>query len=90
MKNDFLSQLVRRMSANIAGRITENMTPLLNGAMTYLKDLKVYCPEAFDEAGSLRPDWQEIVRTKLAETQPVKTPVFHFEHINRKWYVNVN
>ena len=26
----------------------------------------------------------------LSELQPAKTPTFHFEHINRKWYVNVN
>ena len=90
MKNDFWSELVRRVSANLAGRITDNMTPLLNGAMTYLKDLKVYCPEAFDANGDLRPDWQAIVKAKLAETQPVQTPKFHTEYITRKWYVNVN
>ena len=45
---------MRRFSANLAVRITEGMTPLLNGAMLYLQDLKVYCPEAFDESGSLR------------------------------------
>ncbi len=90
MNNDIWSQFLRRFSANLAVRITEGMTPLLNGALLYLQDLKVYCPEAFDESGSLRPDWQQIVRTKLSEMQPPKTPTFHFEHINRKWYVNVN
>ena len=90
MKNELWSQLLRRFSANLAVRITDGMAPLLNGAITYLQDLKVYCPEAFDESGSLRPDWQQIVRAKLSEMQPAKTPAFHFEHINRKWYVNVN
>jgi hypothetical protein len=85
-----LSQLLRRVSANLAAQITDNMTPLLNGAMSYLKDLKVYCPEAFAADGNLRPDWQEIVRAKLAAAQEPKAPAFHFEHINRKWYVNVN
>jgi hypothetical protein len=90
VKNDIWSQFLRRFSANLAVRITDGMTPLLNGALTYLQDLKVYCPEAFDESGSLRPNWEQIVRAKLSETKPVKTPAFHFEHINRKWYVNVN
>jgi hypothetical protein len=81
---------MRRFSANLAVRITEGMAPLLSGVMTYLQDLKVYCPEAFDETGSLRPDWQQIVRAKLSERQPAKVPNFHFEHINRKWYINVN
>lgn len=90
MKNDIWSQILHRFSANLAARITHNMAPLLNGAMTYLQDLKVYCPEAFDESGSLLPDWEQIVRAKLSETQPAKTPAFHFEHIHRKWYVNVN
>lgn len=81
---------MHRFSANLAVRITESMTPLLSGAMLYLQDLTLYCPEAFDESGSLRPDWQQIVRTKLSKTQPRQTPTFHFEHINRKWYVNVN
>ncbi len=69
MNNDIWSQFLRRFSANLAVRITDGMTPLLNGAMLYLQDLKVYCPEAFDESGSLRPDWQQIVRTKLSEIQ---------------------
>jgi hypothetical protein len=81
---------MRRFSANLAVRITDGMTPLLNGALTYLQDLKVYCPEAFDESGSLHPNWEQIVRAKLSEARPAKTPEFHFEHINRKWYVNVN
>jgi hypothetical protein len=90
VKNDAWSQFLRRFSANLAVRITEGVTPLLNGAMTYLQDLRLYCPEAFDDAGSLRPDWQEIVRAKLAAMQPAKTPEFHCELITRKWYVNVN
>ena len=81
---------MRRFSANLAVRITEGVAPLLSGALTYLQDLKVYCPEAFDEAGNLHPEWQQIVRAKLAEMQPVKTPEFHVELITRKWYVNVN
>ena len=81
---------MRRFSANLAVRITEGVAPLLSGALTYLQDLKVYCPEAFDEGGNLRPDWQQIVRARLAEMQPAKTPEFHVELITRKWYVNVN
>ena len=81
---------MRRLSANVAARITEGMAPLLNGALTYLQDLKVYCPEAFDESGSLRPDWQAIVRARLAAMQPVQTPEFHFELVTRKKVVNLN
>lgn len=88
--NEAWSHFLRRFSANLAVRISEGVAPLLNGALTYLQDLKVYCPEAFDEAGNLRPEWQEIVRGKLAAMQPVKTPPFHGELLTRKWYVNVN
>ena len=81
---------MRRLSANVAARITESMAPLLSGALTYLQDLKLYCPEAFDASGSLRPDWQAIVRARLAEMQPVQTPQFHFELVTRKKIVNLN
>ena len=90
MKNDTWSQFLRRFSANLAVRITEGMAPLLNGAVAYLQDLKLYCPEAFDDVGSLRPNWQEIVRARLAEMQPIKTPDFHCELITRKKVVNLN
>lgn len=88
--NDAWSQLLRRLSANVAVRLTEGIAPLFNGALAYLQDLKLYCPEAFDDAGALRPEWQQIVRAKLAEMQPVKTPEFHCELITRKKVVNLN
>ena len=90
MSNDPWSQILRRLSANVAARISAGMAPLLNGAMTYLQDLKLYCPEAFDESGSLRPDWQAIVRARLAAVQPVQTPEFHFELVTRRKIVNLN
>lgn len=88
--NDAWSQLLRRLSANVAVRLTEGIAPLFNGALAYLQDLKLYCPEAFDDAGALRPEWQQIVRAKLAAMQPVKTPEFHCELITRKKVVNLN
>ncbi len=90
VNNELWSNFLRRFSANLAVRITEGMAPLLNGAMTYLQDLKIYCPEAFDEAGGLRPEWQEIVRAKLSESRPIQAPVFHFELMTHKKVVNLN
>jgi hypothetical protein len=90
VKNDPWNSLVRRLSANIAQRITEGIAPIFNSAVTYLQDLKLYCPEAFDEDGLLRADWQEIVRARLAALQPVQTPTFHGELITRKKIVNLN
>jgi hypothetical protein len=90
VKNDAWNQLLRRLSAKLAVQITEGVAPLFRGALTYLQDLKVYCPEAFDASGSLRPDWQEVVRAKLTAMQPVKTPEFHCELITRKKIVNLN
>lgn len=90
MKNNSWSQFLSRFSARLAVRISESMAPLMDGALTYLQDLKVYCPEAFDEAGSLRPDWEQIVRARLAAEQPVKTPQFHFELLARRKTVNLN
>lgn len=81
---------MRSLSANIAARLTDSVAPLFNGALAYLQDLKVYCPEAFDDAGALRPDWQQIVRARLAEMQPPQTPEFHFELVTRKKIVNLN
>ena len=90
VSNDPWDQFLRRLSANFAARLTARVAPLFIGAINYLQDLKLYCPEAFDERGVLRPDWQAIVRAKLAEMQPVKTPEFHFELLTRKRLVNLN
>jgi hypothetical protein len=90
VNNESWSQFLRRFSARLAVRITEGVAPLFNGALAYLQDLKVYCPEAFDADGNLRPDWQQIVRARLAEMQPAKTPEFHCELITRKKVVNLN
>lgn len=90
MNNYPWDQFLRRLPANFAARLTAKVAPLFIGAIHYLQDLKLYCPEAFDEHGSLRPDWQSIVRARLAEVQPVKTPEFHFELMTRKKLVNLN
>jgi hypothetical protein len=91
MLNNLFDQMARLFAASMAARITQSIAPLVSEAVAYLQDLQVHCPEAFDDAGNLRTEWQEIVRTKLAAMQnPPPVPVLHFELMTRKYRVNVN
>jgi hypothetical protein len=91
VSNDLFDNFSRLLAADLAARITKKIAPLVGQAVAYLQDLKVYCPEAFDEAGTLRPEWQTIVRARLeAENRIKAVPEFHFELMSRKFRVNVN
>ncbi len=91
MSNDLFDSFSRLLAADLAARITKKIAPLVGQAVAYLQDLKVYCPEAFDDAGTLRPDWQAVVKAKLeAENRMKAVPEFHFELMSRRFKVNVN
>lgn len=91
MFNNLFDQMTRVLAANLAARITQSIAPLVGEAVAYLQDLQTHCPEAFDAAGNLRPEWQGIVRAKLdAMKNPPRIPIFHFELMTRKYWVNVN
>lgn len=83
--------LARIVAEGLAGTLTEGVAPVLAGAVVFLQNLKEHCPEAFDLAGNLRPEWQEIVRTKLQAAQPkLELPVFFLELATRRIRVSKN
>ena len=86
--------LARLVAEGMAGVLGEGITPILAGAVVFLQNLKAHCPEAFDAAGNLRPEWQAIVQLKLAAmrtTVPVaSSPRFHLELATRRICVCCN
>jgi hypothetical protein len=62
------------------------IAPLIAAAATFVQQLQAHCPDAFDEAGQLRPDWQEIAAAKFA-TAPQLDPTIPTRtiplHLNR-------
>ena len=46
------------------GALAQGLVPLVVLACTFVQKLQEQCPEAFDETGNLRPNWQEIVTAK--------------------------
>jgi hypothetical protein len=76
--------LARIVADGLAGLLGQGVAPVLAGAVVFLQNLKEHCPEAFDAAGNLRPEWQEIVQAKVAAMQPKSSlPVFHLELATR-------
>ncbi|MBK8047891.1 MAG: hypothetical protein IPK16_12615 [Anaerolineales bacterium] len=73
------------------GALAEGIGPLVAAAMTFVQNLRTHCPEAFDESGNLRPDWQSIVKAKFDAT-PVKAAAhkLHVELITRRISVHPN
>ena len=52
------------------GALAQGLVPLVALACTFVQKLQEQCPEAFDETGNLRPDWQEIINAKCGVTIP--------------------
>lgn len=46
--------------------LMQGAAPVIAAIATFVQRLQEQCPEAFDDAGRLRPDWQEIVAAKFA------------------------
>jgi hypothetical protein len=83
-----LAPLANVLAKGLAALLTDGLAPLLAAAATFLQDLRVHCPEAFDAGGNLRPDWQEIVQAKLDSMQP--PPRLHAELATRRIEVHLN
>jgi hypothetical protein len=73
------------------GALAEGLGPLVAAAMTFVQNLRTHCPEAFDETGNLRPDWQTIVKAKFDASSAKSAPrKLHVELITRQIPVNPN
>ena len=73
------------VAKGLSGLLAQGVAPVLAGAVAFLQNLKEHCPEAFDVAGNLRPEWQEIVRAKLEAVQSKPAlPIFHLELATRR------
>lgn len=85
-----LTALLRSVTA-----LTNGLVPLIAGAAAVVQQLHERCPEAFDEHGRLRGDWQEIVQEKLyvQSVEPVRCvppPAIHAELATRRITVYLN
>jgi hypothetical protein len=85
-----LAALLRSVTA-----LAQGLAPLVAGAAALAGQLRERCPEAFDEDGRLRPEWQEIVQATLgaAQAAPARRaplPAIHTELATRRITVHLN
>lgn len=88
--------------ATLARTVKDSLLPVLKAAAEGVAALKETCPEAFDEGGKLRPNWQTIVRERtgmaLQPPQPaqriavrrVRAPKIHVHLATRAVTVHLN
>lgn len=78
-----LALLLRSVTA-----LAQGLLPLVAGAAAFAGQMRERCPEAFDENGALRPDWQEIVQETLGAAPAA--PAIHTELASRKITIHLN
>jgi hypothetical protein len=86
---DDLSPLAKLIAGGFSA-MASIIGPIVAAAAVFLQDLQVNVPEAFDENGNLRPDWEAIVEAKLNSMPKVKPLDLHTELATRKITINVN
>lgn len=87
---DGIGPLAQAVADGLSGLLFQGIAPVLAAAVVFLDELKEHCPEAYDAAGNLRPDWQAIVQAKMEMLASAPVPELHVELATRAITVFLN